>query len=252
MVLFLCTQMKVTLAQLYDYSPSPWAVTACLPGSTQSLQRLPMFLSAWPGYHHSSWTWLASLSIADCHRRPGNLSHGTARSPSSCVWLSVCGIWVCRYWVAQNTPSRKIYSPCSAGSTEASLHLNLLPFGFGFRSLPLCHTYFMFESMSAVWLHGQEPLSFLSLLALIFYFITSPHPFLAFSMHAIEWNVPFYILDFWPEMKLCQSWTLAQWINCSVFRAEILHWIQMATNTVYQWAKTVKARIIDSLGKYEQ
>ncbi|CAM4600537.1 unnamed protein product [Leuciscus chuanchicus] len=64
------------------------------------------------------------------------------------------------------TPSRKIYSPCSGGSTEASLHLNLLPFGFGFRSLPLCHTYFMSESMSAVWLNGREPLSFLSLLAL--------------------------------------------------------------------------------------
>lgn len=129
--------------------------------------------------------------------------------------------------VARNTPSRKIYSPCSAGSTEASLHLNLLPFGFGFRSLPLCHTYFMFESMSSVWLHGQELLSFLSLLALIFYFITSPHPFLAFSMHAIEWNVPFYILDFWPEMRLCQSWTLSS-VEELDFRAEISHWTQMA------------------------
>ncbi len=198
-----------------------------------------MFLSAGPGCHSGSWYWLACLSIMVCHPRSVNFSHGTARSPSSCVWLSVCGIRVSAGpEVARNTPSCMIYSPRSAGSTEASLHLNLLPFGFGFRSLPLCHTYCMFESMSTVWLHGQEPLSFLSRLAPIFYFITSPHPFLLFSMHAIEWNVPFYILDFWPEMRLWQPWTfglvdeLHQWF-CS--RTEILYWKQTATqHSIYK------------------
>lgn len=200
---------EVTLEQLYACSPSPWAVNGPFAWINQNRTKLPpMFLSAGLGCHCSSWYWLASLSITVCYRRPVNFSHGTACSPSSCVWLSVCGIRVrAGPEDARNMPSCMINSPRSAGSTEASLHLNLLPFGFGFRSLPLCHTYCMFESISTVWLHGQVPLSFLSRLAPIFYLITSPHPFLLFSMHAIEWNVPFYMLDFWPEMRLWQPWT---------------------------------------------
>lgn len=116
--------------------------------------------------------------------------------PSSSVWLSVCGVRVCvSTEVPRKTPSRMIYSPSSRRPRSISAYYHLVLVS------ALCHCATPIACFSQWAARSRR-------LAPVFYFITSPHPFLAFfPMHAIEWNVPLYIVEFWPEMRLWQPWT---------------------------------------------
>ncbi len=59
----------------------------------------------------------------------------------------------------------------------------------------------------------KNPLSFFSRLDTIFYLITSPHPFLLFSMHAIEWNAWLLARD---EVMATLDFRLSGWTTLVV------------------------------------
>lgn len=88
------------------------------------------------------------------------------------------------------------------------------------------------------------PRSFISLLLLIL--------FLLFPCMPLSEMFLFTYLTFGQRWGYANPGLSAQWMNCSIFRAEISHWTQMATNTMYKWANTVNSRINGTLGKYEQ
>lgn len=159
------------------------------------------------------------------------ICNGNAASVSLCLcaihrcWLlfSFCWTEVFREW-RNVIPASGVdeYMRVYAGTEHAQLH-DLQPLlgwlNRGLAPSELITIWFWFPLSATVphllhvWVNESSVAAcsawlFFSHLASAFYLITSHHPFFPFSMHAIERNVPFHIVDFWPEERLWQPSTV--------------------------------------------